>query len=311
VSRVVVHGDGPAGLAVAARLARARHSVTVLASMRPVPEESLRLTLPAALRDLFLKTGRALENVLDLTAVPLLARHTLADGTVVELPNRGDRAVAAAFGDALGGRAADDWLRLSDWSRRLWDQVREPFVETPPMSHRGWYLRHPATTRQLLAGRSLHGVGRRFLRDPAQRRFLEGYASRYGGDPRRVRPALALVPWVEQTFRVWTVDGGTTALHRALTDRAAARGVGFDEPTGDVPADVVVVDRSTWEAGPADGVRLTPPDRNPAPGRFVVGDTAYPGSDVALALMSAAAVADRIGRADPPPRGPLRGSVDE
>ena len=138
MSRIVVEGDGPAGLAVAARLARMRHQVTVLGAGSPAPEGPAQLRLPAALRDLFLKTGKGVETVLELTPAPLLARHELPDGTVIELPNDGEQAVAAAFGEALGGTAAEDWLRLMEHARRLWDVVRVPFVEQPPMTHRGW-----------------------------------------------------------------------------------------------------------------------------------------------------------------------------
>jgi phytoene dehydrogenase-like protein len=300
VSRVVVAGGGPAGLAVAARLARLRHAVTVLDADGPGPDAPMQLRLPAALRDLFLKTGKAVETVLELTPAAVLARHELPDGTVLELPNEGERAVAAEFQTALGRSAGEDWLRLMAHARGLWEVVRGPFVEQPPMSHRGWYRRNLAVTRRVVSGRSLHGLGGRFLHDPAQRAVLDSYATRHGADPRHARPALVLVPWVEQAFRVWDVDGGVAALRQALVDRAVLRGVTFAssvELAAD-EGDLVVEDLSTW-SGASDGVRLTPPDRNPAPGRYVVGDTAFPGSDLSLALMSAAAVADHIGRAAP------------
>ena len=297
MSHVVVQGDGPAGLAVAARLARMRHTVHVVGTGTPPPDVPVQLRLPAALRDLFLKTGKAVETALELSPAPLLARHELPDGLVLELPNGGERAVAEAFGVALGGTAADDWLRLMTHARGLWELAREPFVEQPPMSHRGWFRRHPAAARRLLVGRSLHGLGVRYLRDPRQRFVLESYATRHGADPRRTRPGLCLVPWVEQAFRVWEVPGGCRALRQTLVDRAVQRGVVVEPSPGDAGGEIVVLDRSGWTDTPGAGVRLTPPDRNPAPGRFVVGDTAFPGSDLALALMSAATVADRIGRA--------------
>jgi phytoene dehydrogenase-like protein len=298
VSRVVVRGDGPAGLAVAARLARLRHDVTVLTSGTEPPADALRLRLPAALRDLFLKTGEPVETVLGLSPAASLAQHALRDGNVLELPNSGEQAVAAAFGAAFGGSAEDDWLRLMAHARRLWDVVRVPFIEQPPMSHRGWYRTHPRATRELLAGRTLHGLARRHLRDRRQRRAFETCATRHGADPRRTRPALCVVPWVEQAFRIWEVDGGTGALQHALMHRATSRGVRCEPSPGDQSEtpDVVILDRSTWVDESRD-VRLTPPERNPAPGLYVVGDDAFPGSDISLGLMSAAAVADHIGRA--------------
>jgi phytoene dehydrogenase-like protein len=297
VSRVVVRGDGPAGLAVAARLARLRHDVTVLTSGTEPPEDALRLRLPAALRDLFLKTGAPVETVLELSPAASLAQYPLSGGNVLDLPNTGEQAVAAAFGDAFGGSAEADWLRLMAHARRLWDVVRLPFIEQPPMSHHGWYRAHPAATRELLTGRTLHRLAVRQLRDRRQRRVVESYATRYGGDPRRTRPALCVVPWVEQAFRIWDVDGGTAALRRALVDRATSRGVRCEPPPGDgsETPDLVILDRSTW-TDESNDVRLTPPDRNPAPNLYVVGDDAFPGRDISLGLMSAAAVADHIGR---------------
>ena len=80
MSRVVVVGGGIGGLAVAARLARMRHDVTIVERSESVggklgewSRDGFRfdtgpslVTLPATLRDLFLKTGKPLEDVLDL-----------------------------------------------------------------------------------------------------------------------------------------------------------------------------------------------------------------------------------------------------
>jgi phytoene dehydrogenase-like protein len=96
--------------------------------------------------------------------------------------------------------------------------------------------------------RSLRDVGRRFFRDERQRSFLDSHATRAGADPRRAPGSLAVLPYVEQTFRGWRVRGGPRHLVDAVHGRAVARGAVVH--TG-VP--VVAV---TTAGGRVDGVRL-------------------------------------------------------
>ena len=105
----------------------------------------------------------------------------------------------------------------------------------------------------------------------------------------------------------WTSDGVAGSFAQHLLDRLA--GAGFD-----VRARIVVAERRS----PADVERTTgspggvayataPPggtpaylrtaNRSPVPGLFVVGASAHPGGGVPAALMSAALVADMVGRA--------------
>ncbi|MGI8697548.1 MAG: NAD(P)-binding protein, partial [Mycobacteriales bacterium] len=103
MARVVVIGAGVGGLAAAARLARLGHSVTVCESAAGIggklgsyERDGFRfdtgpslLTLPAIFRDLFIKTGKPLESVLDLVPVEPLTHYLFADGTHFDAPNTG------------------------------------------------------------------------------------------------------------------------------------------------------------------------------------------------------------------------------
>jgi phytoene desaturase len=71
---------------------------------------------------------------------------------------------------------------------------------------------------------SLRQLGRRYLRDPHQRMFLDRYATYTGSDPRAAPAALATVPYVEQTFGSWYVPGGLWQLGEAVAERARERG---------------------------------------------------------------------------------------
>jgi phytoene desaturase len=265
VSRVVVVGAGLGGLAVAARLARQRHQVVVVEAADSVGGKIGRLerggfawdtgpslvTLPATLRDLFLKTGKPLETVVDLELLEPLAHYRWADGTALDLPNAGVADVSAAFAGALGGQAGEEWTRFYEHASRLWSITRGPFLESPLDGGRTLAtlaLRHPRQLAAVAPWRRLRDVGRRFFTDPRQRMFLDRYATYSGSDPRRAPAALAVVPYVEQTFRGWTVHGGLRRLVDAVHERAVERGVTVMTGTA--------VTSITTAAGRVDGVEL-------------------------------------------------------
>src|SRR3954468_16566356 len=161
LARIVVVGGGLGGLAVAARLARMRHDVVLVERSESgggkrgeLSRDGFRfdtgpslVTLPATLRDLFLKTGRPLEEVLDLQPLEMLAHYRFPDGTELDLPNSGVNAIASSFQDAFGGRAGPNWTRFHERAERMWAMARTPFVESPlggPATLVSLALRHPA-----------------------------------------------------------------------------------------------------------------------------------------------------------------------
>ena len=97
MARIIVIGGGLGGLATAARLAKQGHEVALLeaapelgGALAPVTRDGFTwdggptsTLLPAALRDLFRKTGRPLETELggDLEPLPVLREHRFADAT--------------------------------------------------------------------------------------------------------------------------------------------------------------------------------------------------------------------------------------
>src|SRR3954471_320817 len=265
LARVVVIGGGLGGLAAAARLARLRHDVVVVEAANVVGGMLGRhtsgsfgwdtgptsVTLPATLRDLFLKTGRPLETVVELEPLEPLAHYRFADGTQMDLPNTGVADVVAHFDAALGGRAGGEWREFHDFSAQMWTVVRGPFVESPLTGLRDvtrLAVRHPRQLAAVVGLRSLRDVGREFFRNERQQVLLDHQATRTGADPRRAPGALAVLPYIEQTFGGWSVRGGMRQLADAVHDRAVQRGAVVQ--TG-MP--VVAV---TTSAGRVDGVRL-------------------------------------------------------
>jgi phytoene desaturase len=272
VAEVVVVGAGMGGLAVAARLATLGHRVTVCEQSDDIGGKlgwlsrdgfsfdtgpSL-LTLPAVYRDLFLKTGGPLEDEVTLRAVDPVCRYRFADGAELRLPNASRGAVTAALDEAFGTGAGADWARFMDRAGRIWDATRGPFLESPLDGVRGLLResRKVSDLRTVAPWRSLRGLGRSYLRDPHLRMMLDRYATYTGSDPRRAPAALATVPYVEQTFGAWHVEGGLRQLGLALHQRAVDRGVQVRTSTA--------VARVETAAGAVSGVELADGGRLPA-----------------------------------------------
>jgi UDP-galactopyranose mutase len=240
MARVVVVGGGYGGTAGAARLAKLGHEVTLLESsdrlggaVGYVEEEGFRwdsgptsTLLPAVLRDLFRKSGRALEKEIELVPVEPVRQHRFPDDdpddpVVLDLP-AGSRAaqvaaVDAAFGPGLGERWADYVHGFADdWEALRRDWMERPYSPEHASSH----------TRSLLATRmSLEKVLRRTFKDERLRQVAAYPMTLEGHDLRNVPAWMGLWSYVEQRLGSWTVPGGMGSLAGALASRLETRGV--------------------------------------------------------------------------------------
>nr|MBA2768646.1 phytoene desaturase [Sporichthyaceae bacterium] len=277
MARVVVIGAGMGGLAAAARLATIGHDVVVCEQAHTAGGKvgtyvrdgfafdtgpSL-LTLPAVYRDLFVKTGRPLEESVDLVAVDPAFRYRFPeyDGrrpVWLDVPNAARARTRDAMDDALGAGAGEDWERFLDRAHAIWQVTRGPFLESPLTGARDLarLARRTSDMSTVAPWRTLRSLGRQYLRDPRLRMLLDRYATYTGSDPRRAPAALAVVPFVEQAFGAWHVRGGLGRLAEALHERALLRGARVR--TG---ADVV---RVLVESGRTSGVVLASGETVPA-----------------------------------------------
>jgi len=240
MSQVIVIGAGAAGLATAARLAVKGHAVTVFEQAPNVGGKLATyrrdgfafdtgpslFTLPAVYRDLFLKTGAALEEEVDLQPVEPAFGYRFADGSAVTMPGVNPARCANALGDAFGGRSAQDWLALMDRAGRMWRLTRGPFLQSPLQGWRSLLpLAKPTDVRTIAPWSSLRGLGESLLSDPRAVTLLDRYATYTGSDPRKAPAVLATVPYVEQEFGAWHLGGGVGTLADALHRRCLDLGV--------------------------------------------------------------------------------------
>ncbi|ANW20606.1 phytoene dehydrogenase [Streptomyces clavuligerus] len=241
-------GAGMGAMAAAARLAVAGHRVTVYertatygGAVGAVEHAGFTfdsgpglLHLPAVWRDLFLKTGREpLEKCVGLVQVDPASRHLFADGTEAVLPDASRAGIVSALESALGRGAGERWGEFLGRAGDTWDRSRRPLLEEPLWPDWRVLERDPYPAprqRRLLRARqaaTVAEVGAWELADPRLAALFEGCVLGYGLDPRQAPASAALLPYMEQTFGSWYVEGGLRELARAVYERCAARRVEF------------------------------------------------------------------------------------
>lgn len=273
MARVVVVGGGYGGLASAARLAKLGHEVTLLeasgelgGALSTVESEGFTweagptsLHVPAVVRDLFRKSGRALEAELgvetgaELDPLETLREHRFADRSAIRLPS-GRRAQIDAF-DELGRGLGSAWDDFVTPYAEVWSVLRRHYFEEP------WDPAvQPREVAALLDSREqLHKRLRKAFRDDRPASVAGHLFVADGHDLRNVPAWAGVLVHLEQLFGAWTVRGGMHRLRDLLAARLETRGVTvvLDCPaldlvvregrvaavataTGEVAADVVV-----------------------------------------------------------------------
>lgn len=260
MARVVVIGAGMAGLATAARLADLGHDVVVYERGDSIGGRLGRysrdgftfdtgatlLTLPAVYRDLFRATGRPLERLVDLVPADPAVRYRFSDGVWLDLPNASRAGTARAIDAALGPGRAAEWQAIVDHGRRVWQLLRAPYLTTLPSRREIAALARPTALGVLSPHRTVRRLGQELSGDPRLQAMLERAAP--GSDPRRAPAALAVAPYLHETFGRWYVSGGMQRLVDAVRDRAGERGAAVR--TGSEVTEVLVASRRVT------GVRL-------------------------------------------------------
>jgi len=235
MARVAVIGGGYGGLASAARLAKNGHDVTLLeASPRLggaigyVEQDGFRwdsgpthTLLPAVLRDLFRKTGRALEKEIELVPVEPVCRHLFEDDTELDLPAGSRAAQIEAIDRDLGEGLGAQWAAYVDAFADDWEALRLDWLERPfAAEHASKHTLALLATRMTLQ----KAVQRRFKDE--RLRLMAGFAMALEGhDPRNVPAWMGMWTYVERSLGTWTVSGGMGSLADALTARLETRGV--------------------------------------------------------------------------------------
>ncbi|HUW87987.1 MAG TPA: NAD(P)/FAD-dependent oxidoreductase [Candidatus Paceibacterota bacterium] len=243
MSRIVVIGAGIGGMSTAARLATLGHSVAVFEGSAHVGGKCRTewidgyafdtgptlLTLPAVYRDFFLKTGDALETVLEIQEVNPSFDYRFIDGSHVQFANLSRFQTLKAIEESFGNQSSYQWNHLMLRAEKMWDASREKFIEA---ELRSWpsLLKNPQFFRDLQTiapWKSLRSLTHQITHDSRLQYIAERYATYSGSDPRKAPAVLLSIAFVEEAFGAWHIKGGIGQLAYAIHDRAVERGVTF------------------------------------------------------------------------------------
>jgi phytoene desaturase len=261
---IIVIGGGMGGMAVAARLAKKGHRVSLFEASNHLggkcrTEEidgfkfdtgpSL-LTLPAVYRDLFIKTGKRLEHLVELKPVDPAFSYIFADGKRVTFPNLSHRGTVKEISDAFGSQAGEDWHAILSRAELMWESARETFIEGELRSIWPFIRRRTffSDLKTIAPWRSLNSLVNKYTEDPYLRSIIWRYATYTGSDPRRVPAVLLTIAFVEEAFGAWHVSGGLGQLANKLAARLGELGVNIQ-----LNSPVAAI---TTSNGRATGIRL-------------------------------------------------------
>jgi phytoene desaturase len=243
MAKISVVGAGIGGMSAAARLAKQGHQVTVFENSDQSGGKCRTewfgdyafdtgpslLTLPAVFRDLFLKTGKRIEHVLDISPVDPAFNYNFADGSKVTFPNLSNPKTFQEIEKSFGISASQSWRQIIERSEKMWEASRDSFIESELTSIWPLLLRKNLINQinQISPFTSLRSLSEKLNLDPHLKMIIDRYATYTGSDPRSAPAVLLTIAFVESTFGAWHIKGGIGQLSVALEQRCRDLGVDF------------------------------------------------------------------------------------
>ena len=243
MASIAIIGAGIGGMSAAARLAKAGHEVTIYENSDRSGGKCRTewfgdyafdtgpslLTLPAVYRDLFLKTGKRIEHVLNIKPVDPAFNYHFSDGSSVLFPNLSNPNTYNEIEKSYGLAAGNQWKELISRAERMWEVSREPFIESELNSIFSLLKRKNLLhdIKEIAPFTSLRKLSEKLKLDPHLQMIVDRYATYTGSDPRSAPAVLLTIAFVESTFGAWHIEGGVGQLSTALEQRCSDLGVKF------------------------------------------------------------------------------------
>jgi len=225
MSKVAIIGAGHGGLAAAARLKIKGHDVRVFESSLEVVTINQSLTLPAAYRDLFLKTGSALEDNIELIEVETSQNLPLENGQILSLPGSGLGRILSLIETKISSAAADQWRNYILTIGKVWLSIRNPLIETD--SKNGLSKLKAIGFGTIRSAFTDVGLIKRHLSHPDLISLTQLYRTQTNVERPTKLGLLSLNSYVQQIFGVYEPPGGLSELTGQLKRRCADLGVEF------------------------------------------------------------------------------------
>jgi 1-hydroxycarotenoid 3,4-desaturase len=252
---VIVIGAGIAGLVSAAQLAQRGFRVTVLESAASPGGKIRQIHVGGAAIDsgptvftmrwvfdqVYESLGTTLEKQLQISRLPVIAKHVWRDGSNIDLFADSHRTLQAVR-DFSSPSEADRYEQFCAKIQALYDALEGPFIRqaSPTLLNAVGKLGFHGLRVLSSIGAMQNlwdGLGRQFT-DPRLRQLFARYATYCGSSPWESPATLMLIAHVEMSG-VWAVQGGMYALAKNLEQLARERGVNFHY---DTPCERLVVE---------------------------------------------------------------------
>jgi 1-hydroxycarotenoid 3,4-desaturase len=265
--RVVVVGAGVGGLVSALLLARRGLDVTLVekaaapgGKMRQVQAGGAGVdagptvfTMRPIFEEIFAEAGESLQAHLRLTPLAVLARHAWGGDERLDL-HADARASAEAIGRFSGPHEARRFLAFCAHARRVYNALEGPYIRSSRPTLVGMMTGLGPRGLTTLAGlgpfATLWRALARHFHDPRLQQLFGRYATYCGSSPFAAPATLMLVAQVEMDG-VWSVEGGMSAVARALADIARKNGARLRYDTA--CAEIMVRDGRACAVRLADG----------------------------------------------------------
>jgi 1-hydroxycarotenoid 3,4-desaturase len=283
---ILIIGAGIGGLVCAALLAARGEKVVVIEKEAGPGGKVRQLAVDGAMIDagptvftmrdvfdsLFADCGASFADCVSVRPLKILARHAWSDGSRLDL--HADPEVSEANIEALAGPdAAQGFRRFRKEAKRLHDALDASFLRAPktdPLTL-GWRMgwRGLPDWLTLRAYTPLWRALGGYFPDPRLRQLFGRYTTYCGSSPFLTPATLMLIAHVEAKG-VWAIEGGISALVKALEQLARENGAHFHYGVGVSCLDVL--------GGRVAGVQLSTGEKLAASGVIFNGDPAALGA---------------------------------
>lgn len=235
-----VIGAGLAGMAVALRLAVRGWRVNVFENDATLGGKMNRwesggfrfdtgpslITMPSVFEDLFAAAGEKMAEHVRLQAVDPLARYLFPDGRQLEMSAVLPRWLETLRKEEPGGDV--QFLKMMHLGARLFELSRHTFFRRapsePPDRETLAALRHLPLRR---GWGSYHRAVSGYFSSPRLRQIYERFPTYVGSSPARIPATLLLIPYLEQAFGAWHVQGGLYTIIEKLRELGERHGVRY------------------------------------------------------------------------------------
>ena len=229
-TKVVVIGGGLAGLASAVELRTRGLDVTIIdrnrhlgGKMNVLQEQGFTfdmgptiLTMPQVIRGIISRTGRKVEDYIDLVDLDPQWRCFYDDGTVIDLRGDVDTMASAMDRQFPGQGAGDGWRSFIDYSRRMYGLSEKVFfykdlggifdmMKTTPTTEPGILKDVLAMRMHSTVGRTIH----KHIREPHLGQLCEHFLQYVGSSPFLAPAILTLIAAAQVDHGCCYAMGGT------------------------------------------------------------------------------------------------------